>query len=380
MYTLNQIIAWAVLSTIFISGAGANPVNELAWFDDNWHYRLVCGADGCADSAGDMTSINVNGNPRIYYLDYDGMVHELAWSDNSWQYTPIGDEADAVPAYGGLTATIVDGTPRVYYIGDDDNMVRELAWRDNSWHYKPVGSDAVARFSHDTPGPAIGRLTSTTFDGNPRVYYVGLDQMIHELACYGDKWYYRPIGDEACADPVDEWSLTSTKDVSDDYRVYSVYYISVDDFMVNELYWDSGDFCTASPMEHDADAVQAFGGLTSITIDGYPRVYYVGDDYTVHELGWGWVDEKWCYRNVGREAGAELALGGLTSTKDKGGNPHIYYIGRDYLVHEIAWRGHFWHHKNVGADVIDWFPSAPPVRGDLTATTLDGNPRVYYSD
>jgi hypothetical protein len=94
------------------------------------------------------------------------MVHELAWWGNNWHYRPVGADAHAVPVRqaSDLTSTLLNGDPRVYYIGTD-NMVHELAWWGNSWHYRPVGADAHAA------SVRIGSLTSTLLNGDPRVYY-----------------------------------------------------------------------------------------------------------------------------------------------------------------------------------------------------------------
>src|SRR5271166_2617433 len=81
------------------------------------------------------------------------------------------------PAAAGsaLTSTTLGGNPRVYYLGDD-RQVHELAWNPG-WQHNAVtaGTDAP-------PAAAGSALTATTLGGNPRVYYLGDDRQVHELS------------------------------------------------------------------------------------------------------------------------------------------------------------------------------------------------------
>jgi hypothetical protein len=84
--------------------------------------------------------------------------------------------------------------------------VLELAWWGNNWHYRGIISDAGG-----LPASSTTRLTSTLLNGDPRVYYAGIDNMVHELAWWGNNWHYRPVGADANAVPVRQASdLTST--------------------------------------------------------------------------------------------------------------------------------------------------------------------------
>ena len=101
-------------------------------------------------------------------------IYELAYSDSddSWLARSVGSEANAVPAIGSaMTSTTYDGDPRIYYVGDD-NMIQELAYSGGNWLARSVGSEAKAV-------PAIGSaMTSTTYDGDPRIYYFGIPKEI----------------------------------------------------------------------------------------------------------------------------------------------------------------------------------------------------------
>ena len=70
-------------------------------------------------------------------------------------------------AESALTSTIDNGNPRVYYLGGN-NDVYELAWSGSNWN----ASD-VTKAAGGTPAGAGSALTSTIYSGNPRVYYFG---------------------------------------------------------------------------------------------------------------------------------------------------------------------------------------------------------------
>ncbi len=133
-------------------------------------------ASAAAGSA--LTSTTLDGNnPRVYYLGNDNHVYELAWhnNENLWYHRDVTADAGGQPAAAGgaLTSTTLDGNnPRVYYLGND-NHVYELAWHNNEnlWYHRDVTADAGGQ-----PAAAGSALTSTTLDSNnPRVYYLGND-------------------------------------------------------------------------------------------------------------------------------------------------------------------------------------------------------------
>ena len=98
------------------------------------------------------------------------------------------------------------------------------------------------------------------------------------------------------------------------------------------------------------------------------------DDGQVHELAWD--PPEWHHRVVTRDAGGPTAAAGtaLTATTLEG-NPRVYYQADDRQVHELAWDPPEWHHRVVTRDAGG--PTAAAGTA-LTATTLEGNPRVYY--
>ena len=140
---------------------------------------------------------------------------------------------------------------------------------------------------------------------------------------------------------------------------------------------------------HDAvgGAMPGYGGspLAATTLNGNPRVYYQGNNYArIHELAW--IPNDWHDRDIGSGAvpidGAEWGAipgTGLAATT-LNGNPRVYYVEPGYKVHELAWIPSVWNHRNLTKDAKG--PPAPPVWwkdwAGLAATMLDGNPRVYY--
>ena len=101
----------------------------------------------------------------------------------------------------------------------------------------------------------------------------------------------------------------------------------------------------------------------------------------IHELGWNPPD--WNDRDIGSGAvpidGAEWGAipgTGLAATT-LNGNPRVYYVERGYEVHELAWIPSAWNHRNLTKDA-----TSPPVWwkdwSGLAATALGDYPRVYY--
>jgi hypothetical protein len=148
--------------------------------------------------AGDLVDgllgIDASSAPRVYYLGIDFQVHELAWWGDKWHHSTVSLDAGAPPAVIGspLTATTQSSNlPRVYYLGIDF-QVHELAWWGDKWHHSAVSSEAFG------PKAIEGSpLTSTTCSNNPRVYYLAADFQVHELAWWGDKWHHRVVSSDA---------------------------------------------------------------------------------------------------------------------------------------------------------------------------------------
>jgi hypothetical protein len=104
-------------------------------------------------------------------------VQELAHWGGKWNYSPIGAENGVKNVrLSPITSTTYNGEPRVYYIGTD-NQVQELAFWGDRWNYAPIGAENGAMTA-----AACSPITSTTYNGELRVYYIGTDNQVQELA------------------------------------------------------------------------------------------------------------------------------------------------------------------------------------------------------
>ena len=182
--------------------SGDGQIHELAlWGDNTWHHLVVTTVAGGppAAAATALTSTTYNGDPRVYYESGDGQIHELAlWGDNTWHHLVVTTVAGGPPAAAAtaLTSTTYNGDPRVYY-ESGDGQIHELAlWGDNTWHHLVVTTAAGG-----PPAAAATALTSTTYNGDPRVYYESGDGQIHELALWGDNTWHHLVVSDSTAPP-----------------------------------------------------------------------------------------------------------------------------------------------------------------------------------
>jgi len=351
-----------------------------------------CPAGGNHDS----TSIQ-SWNYTIFYIETCN-INELAWhrDDNNWAWRDVTvDSASTDPAATGSSSssTTLGGDPRVYYL-DANNHVIELAWHhdSNTWAPRDLTHDVGTSINQAAPGSS---LTSTTLGGNPRVYYLDVWNNVIELAWHSNDnhWYWRIVTNDA--KPVDVGtsinqaapgsSLTSTT-LGGNPRVY---YLDANNH-VNELAWHSNDN-TWYGRDVTEDATQAAHGssLTSTTLGGDPRVYYLDANNHVNEMAWHTQGNNWSWRDVTEDAGASLhknAPGSSLTSTTLGGDPRVYQLDVWNNVIELAWHHNdnhwYWRIVTNDAKPVDVGTSINQAApgSSLTSTTLDGNPRVYYLD
>ncbi|MGH8932026.1 MAG: hypothetical protein ACRDZO_15740 [Egibacteraceae bacterium] len=153
----------------------ANHIQELAYFQDNWHHRDIT-ADAGAPAVADGSAlagfpVGVSGHPRVYYVDPASHVQELAYFQDNWHHRDITADAGApaAAARSVLAAFRVAGSdPRVYYLGPGGG-VRELAHFQNGWHHRNVTADSGAPDPGQLSPGLIGFRVGLS---DPRVYYL----------------------------------------------------------------------------------------------------------------------------------------------------------------------------------------------------------------
>ena len=318
------------------------------------------------------TTLSMSGNPRVYYLGDDGQIHELALWGGSWHHLVVTTAAGGPRAAAGtaLTSTTYNGDPRVYY-ESDDGQIHELAFYGGSWHHLVVTTAAGG------PRAAAGTaLTSTTYKGDPRVYYVGGDNQIHELALWGDnKWHHLVVTTAAGGPPAEPYTPLTSTTYKGDPRVY---YVGGDNQIHELALWgDNKWHHLAVSTAAGGPSVVSGTALTSTTYNGDPRVYYESGDGQIHELGL-WGDNKWHHLVVTTAAGGpDVAFGRALSSTTYNGDPRVYYEGGDGSIHELALWGGKWHHLALTPAGHGSFEDVAFQSG-LTSTTYNGNPSVYY--
>ncbi|MGW0228123.1 C1 family peptidase [Actinopolymorpha singaporensis] len=150
---------------------------------------------------------------------------------------------------------------------------------------------------------------------------------------------------------------------------------------VHELGWNTGWY--QSDVTTRATGAPRVGRapMTGFAVDGNDsRVYYLTDDGSVHELWWSgdnYWDNGWHATNLTAVTGADRARpgSGMCSFGIGGTASRVYYISADGHIHELSWSGN-WYHGDVSA-----LTGAPPaVTGSgLTGFAINGSsPCVYY--
>jgi len=287
---------------VYYQGIGANDLNiyELAFqkvspLFEYWKKLTVVGAplDASTDPflGTTLASITRNGFSRVYYQNNGGKIIEAGWDGGKWILRRIHDEAGGpVSSQNVMTAFSYHEDPRIYYLGGNDHIYELAYWsRTNQWANRDLTTGNVPNAAHG------GLLTAPIHNGDPRVYYLGYDYHVNELAYWGGGWHHLDLTTRTSAAP-------------------------------------------------------AAGGssLTSIFYNGGPVVYYLGTDRCVHRLGFA---GGWSRENVTTSATGEpiklARIGSPLTAITYGGNPRVYYLDDNYHIQELAFNGNKWVHIDV---------------------------------
>lgn len=332
------------------------------------------------------------GNPRVFYseaLEQD--IVELGWDRGSWHALDLSSGTG--PVSDNLASVSVDGQPRVYYghemlcayAGYGDNLY-EATWLEdeNRWIERDIWAELPGAKCEHTVAKT-SPIRSVAVNGNPRVYFLGPDQHVHELAWVTDSWYHRDLTQDASAPVSAPGALAVTTITNDDPRVY---YLTPDGH-IHELAWRS---LTRVWYHRDITAnvggSPALGGLLSATTANLePRVYYLAADRHIHEIAW--FSNRWHWRDLTQavETDANVALPPVVEdspldvmTVGERGDPRVYYLGagsKGLHVQELAWLGDRWSYLDV-TEAVDEAPAA--ANDDLAVVHIDSKPYVYYVD
>jgi hypothetical protein len=140
------------------------------------------------------------GDPRVYYLapafpeaGQLGQVCELAWGGGAWNYTDVTTASGGYPAVpvavpGSAVAAIGIGGPNVFYLSADGHV--QQLWYGSSWNHNDL--TAASGGVPAVPGSAL-TLGVGSNEAAPRVYYLGSDKHVHELAYGNGGWHDRDV-------------------------------------------------------------------------------------------------------------------------------------------------------------------------------------------
>ena len=282
-------VTWAELASISLNGqprvyyrAVDSYIYELGWDGSNWSYvNILQSSGGSLPGTGSMTVKTCEGDPRVYYIDDVGFIVEVIYAGGWVNHRRLDFPRPC--ADSELTSLSLNGQPRVYYQGEDFH-VHEIGWDGSNWFHKNLGQlsgGPTATF----PTP----LTSTFCAGNPRVYYLTDDRHIHEMAWDGSNWNHLCITDAAYAPPTSQGSPLTSVDYNGNPRVYYRY-----EGQVHELGWGPGWFHNALPSEELTDG----SFLSSMTYHGDPRIYYMNIYWNFRELSWRTDRWEWLDRSI----------------------------------------------------------------------------------
>ena len=253
-----------------------------------------------------------------------------------------------------MTSALYDGDMRVYYAALNDRIC-ELAWINGEWHFREVLVEAGGAALESL---GWGRLTSTLYDGDMRVYYQAKDDHIWELVWHRDleQWHSRDVSDDVGGpDAISGSALTSTL-CNGDIRVY----YQAEEGNIWELAWhrdiDQWQSRERDPPDAKGHAAWRNSGLTSTLYNGDMRVYYQAHGAEIWELSWHSDSLEWRSRNVTDDAGGNRAVYGsdLTSTLYDG-DMRVYYRTHDGHIWELAWHRDIdqWQSRDILADAED---------------------------
>ena len=119
--------------------------------------------------------------------------------------------------------------------------------------------------------------------------------------------------------------------------------------------------------------------VNDINATGGPQLAYLGADQSVQLLTW--FGDRWHHFDLTDALDAPVASGDSLIATTVGGDPRIYYLAADGHIHELAWTGagaeRAWVHRDLTSDTGGSLAAAGSA---LSTTVVNGAPRVYYLD
>lgn len=238
-------------------------------------------------------------SPRVYYINSDYHVCELAWLDDNWHYRDLCADAigGALPAgsAGALACTAHDSNldPNVYYVAAVDNNgtieyhVCELGYAsDHNWYFTDL-TERSGGLSVSAQTPLTCGIHSSNYD--PVVYNLGTDNHVYELEWWGGEWHFTDLTQKTGTKPANCNSLTMVPHNSNFDP--NVYYIDDTNSLCELSWWDDAWHSTNVSMAAGGFDCWAPTSLASASRNyaggGYePMVFFMSDPGTLDEVSW----------------------------------------------------------------------------------------------
>ncbi|HTD25092.1 MAG TPA: hypothetical protein VK738_20760 [Terriglobales bacterium] len=315
---------------------------------------------------------------QLYCLDHENSIFLLESQGNGpWSAQDLTGETDQfAQALTNIAAVIIgNGQQRVYYLSPD-NRIHELRF-DGQWKDQEI---------HDTDGRPIAAaahspLVAFTINGLPKVYFVSTGNHVQELDFVDGKgWVNNDVTDQARQNDRDTpdaqplSSLTGFAISDTDKQLPRVYFVS-DANQVWELAWNNG---WHSRQVSDQPPAQGQTSLAGMTVKGDPRIYYIGEGNSVHQARYDAVADRWINSDLSAETPQKqrAAAHSPLACVNFGSTPRVYYVGNDASVHEIDLRSAGPVDLNLTSLTGNKFAAGLT---PLTATVHNGSLHVIYS-
>jgi len=305
----------------------------------------------------------VQNRVEVNLIGIDGHIYQLNWTAaTGWfgiDLTAITSPPDPNPptqaaSVGGLTNmmdTIV-GQPEVYYVGTDSH-IHQFYFAGTptpTWHTFDVSGNTGG--SNVMANSSLASLSDTLVN-SPEVYYVGVDQHIHQLSYNTSTgWHNFDLSSMAGAPAAASGGLTALVDTAT--GTLEAYYIGVD-YHVHQLQWGGSSGWHTFDVSGFLGAPAAVIGqstLTSLvnTVTNSLELYYLGADQHVHQISWN-ASTGYRTADITITAGSLNVLSGGTITAlldTLASAVDVFYVASDHRVHELQWKSATgWHDTNI---------------------------------
>jgi hypothetical protein len=328
-------------------------VHELAWTSTGgWITQDPTALTGAtlAASGTELSTVvdTLDHAVEVYYIGTDQHIHELPFVQGPGWVTP----ADVTTLTGAINAAVgspvraqldsLESAIEVYFIGSDQHIYEIPFVPGRGWEPAQDLTTLIGAIDAAS-GSSLSTLVDTQ-NNAVEVYYIGTDQHIHELTFVpGQGWVAQsdPTALTGAISAASGAAITTQLDTIT--GAVEIYYVGVDQH-VHEIAFVTGQgwVVNQDPTALTGAINAAVGSKLSVHVDPITtavELYYIGSDQHVHEIAWtgagGWTITQDATAIAGAPAAAGTTLTGMFDSINN--QPEIYYIGSDLHIHELFW-------------------------------------------